>query len=332
MNFVKYLLFSALLVALTVCTVQSQNPELPNRYPVIELFTNTPCPSCVAQNPGFFTLMENYSDNAHLISFYPGQPYSTCPLYQDNTTENSFRTSYRDIFSTPRVSINGTSTRSSGSVNASHIDAVVAGTSFLGITVEETGGPNVSATVRLQTFDTPTITNGQLFVAAVEKDVHLTGIPGHWEEQHYAVFRKFQTPQEGMSVDLTQDDQTFTFDYTIDPEWDMSKVYLLAWVEDPDTKESLNSGTKFDPVVGSVDISKHVSVQVFPNPTVDRITVDLPSSFSLDNIEVTDISGKSVMITQESNEIDVSRLAGGSYFIIARSRDNTHVVSQFVKK
>ena len=34
--------------------------ELPLRYATLELFTNTPCPICGSQNPGFFSRLEGY--------------------------------------------------------------------------------------------------------------------------------------------------------------------------------------------------------------------------------------------------------------------------------
>ena len=65
--------------------------NLPPKYLTMELFTNTPCPICGSQNPGLFSRLTNYEGQYHLISFYPGKPYSSCIFYQANIPENTAR-------------------------------------------------------------------------------------------------------------------------------------------------------------------------------------------------------------------------------------------------
>ena len=106
--------------------------DLPIRYATLELFTNTPCPSCGSQNPGLFSRLGNYEGEYHLISFYPGKPYSSCIYYQANIPENSTRFQHYagEIFGTPTVALNGIDFKSSSGVNTTVLDNLTGGTSW----------------------------------------------------------------------------------------------------------------------------------------------------------------------------------------------------------
>lgn len=305
--------------------------EMPTRYATIELFTNTPCPICVSSNPGFFDLIDNY-EGYHLISFYPGRPYSTCPIYQENPTENEARTAHRDVFGTPTVNFNGVSSKSSGSVNANDMEAVLGGESFLYVKVSETSGNNRTASVRLQTLDDSPTSMGRLYVAAVEAEVLLTGIPGNWEDEHFNVFRKFLTPSSGQMVDLTMADQTIDFNYTIESGWDPAQMYVLAWVENPDTDETYNSGTRFDEAFSSTnEVVFEDEVSIFPNPANESIQIDWPSSFDARKVSIFNSQGSRVISGTADRTLGVSSLSKGVYILQITGSEGGKLIRKFIK-
>ena len=329
----KNLMLVLILLFMASATAQISAQNLPKKYATLELFTNTPCPSCVAQNPGFFDLLGNYENDVHQISFYPGTPYSTCPIYQANTVENRFRAIYRNYSFTPEVNVNGEYDKRSGSISASDLDAATGSESFLYVKVSESGTTNRSVDVQLQTINTSPTSTGKLFVAIVEKEVTLTGINPNWEANHHNVFREFLTDKEGMTVDLTMASQSFPFNFTVDAAWDSNEIYVMAWVENPETAETYNSGTRFDEVFSSVtSIESSMELAVYPNPAKDFISVEIPSSFNFERIEIIDAAGKTVGSTFNPQSINVSTLGAGAYTIVVFDATNNQLTSRFIKK
>jgi hypothetical protein len=80
-----------------------------------------------------------------------------------------------------------------------------------------------------------------------------------------------------------------------------------------------------DPV--SVAELAEVSVSVYPNPVSDILKVE--SAANIQQLEIVSLSG-SVLMTSDSNQIDVSFLQSGSYFVKIRS-DKGMAVRSFVK-
>ncbi len=66
----------------------------------------------------------------------------------------------------------------------------------------------------------------------------------------------------------------------------------------------------------SVDEGKHLktpSISIFPNPAQDVICVDVDCT--VDYIEIFDLSGNKLIQTESSNEVDITALQQGSYFL-----------------
>lgn len=54
---------------------------------------------------------------------------------------------------------------------------------------------------------------------------------------------------------------------------------------------------------------------VFPNPTKDVLTINLPSGLTVDAISLIDITGKNTKISVNNNTLDMSSLANGVYLL-----------------
>ena len=298
-----------------------QSQDLPPRYPMLELFTNTPCPICANQNPGLFSRLANYDGQYHLVSFYPGRPYSSCIFYQANIPENTARWEFYtgEVFGTPTVAINGVDFTNSNGVTNTVLENITGGTSWLEVMVEETTGSSRTVDITLQDHAGGSLTTGQLFAVIVEKEIQYNAPNG--ETLHHNVFRKFITATGGDEVDLSSGIAMLTYEYEVDAAWQEEQVYVVAWLMDPATGEIINSGTRFDPDhVTSVDpISEAGKLLIYPNPTTDKFAIVLPEIQHKAAVKVFNISGALVFAQDFTASSKISLNAGtwpeGSYLV-----------------
>ena len=290
--------------------ISSLQAQMPLRYATLELFTNTPCPICGSQNPGFFDRLSNYEGEYHLVSFYPGKPYSSCIFYQANISENTARLNfYTQVFGTPTVAINGTQFKSSGSMSTTVLDEITGGESWLSVEVAETGGSSRTATITLRDHVGGSLNLGKLFAVIVEKEIMYNAPNG--ETLHHNVFRKFLSTTNGDDVDMTPGVNTKTYQYTVDGSWQSDQVYVIAWLMNPNTMEIYNSGTKFDPPVttSTVDVDTK-SLQIYPNPANAEINLQLPEGSGDATYRITDLAGR-VVKSGPVADVDVLNLNTG---------------------
>ncbi len=321
---------ASLLLVLAFCifsVTDSSAQDMPTRYPLLELFTNTPCPICGNQDPGFFSRLEDYEGQYHHVSFYPGSPYSSCIFYQANTTENRARRDfYPQIVGVPDVALNGIDFKSPNSVTTSVLDDLTGGTSWLSVEVSETEGVERDVTITLENHGGASIESGTLFAVIVEKEIMYDAPNGI--DLHHNVFRKFLTPVEGEEVDLSGDVLTKTYEYSVDLDWQFDQTYIVAWVMDTETKEVINSGTKFDEVVSSTrEIVRTVPLEIFPNPASDYVQIRLLDDLNGD-LRIFDAAGRlvytDVLSQTAQTRIEISHLTNGLY--IVELRQNNEVV------
>ncbi len=278
-----YLLFSLLM---TFGDATAQN--FPPRYPTLELFTNTPCPSCGGQNPGLFNRLVNFEGEYHLISFYPGKPYNTCIFYNANIPENAARWQFYtgSVFGTPTVALNGIDFKSSNGVTNAVLESLTGQTSWLEVAVEETTGSSRSVDITLVDHAGGSLTTGRLFAVIVEREILYNAPNG--ETVHHNVFRKFLTATAGEEVDMSSGNATESFTYEVDPTWNADEIYVIAWVMNPTTKEIYNSGTRFDPafVTAVNEVSRTGVFQLYPNLTTGAFTIALPDNQHKTSVQV----------------------------------------------
>jgi Secretion system C-terminal sorting domain len=274
--------------------------ELPPRYATQELFTNTPCPICGSQNPGLFSRLENYEGQYHLVSFYPGKPYTSCIFYQANIPENTARWQFYtgEVFGTPTVAINGIDFKTSNGVTTAVLNDITGNTTWLKIKVDETTGTSRNVDITLQDHVGGSLTSGLLFAVIVEKEIQYNAPNG--ETLHHNVFRKFLTAPGGDLVDLSSGTAMASYVYELDQDWAGDQTYVIAWLMDPVTKEIYNSGTRFDPdFVSAVgDIADAEMLHLYPNPTTGLFKVTLPESQHTVSVNVFNAAG-ALVFTQD---------------------------------
>lgn len=302
--------------------------SLPTRYPLLELFTNTPCPVCGSQNPPFFNRLANYAEEYHLISFYPGKPYNSCIFYQANTSENSTRFQHYagQVFGSPTVVLNGIDVKSPNQVTNTLLDALTGGTSWLQVDVEETAGMTREVEIALTDHAGGALASGRLFAVIVEREVLYSAPNG--ETMHHNVFRRFLTAPTGETVDLTGGSASRSFTYSVETGWNAGEVYVIAWLSNPTTKEIYNSGTRFDADFTSFvrPVKSLAPLQVFPSPAATEIFVILPDHLTTAGLRIYDTAGRclgALEVTGPQVRIDVSGYPVGRYHIRLADRKDT---------
>lgn len=61
------------------------------------------------------------------------------------------------------------------------------------------------------------------------------------------------------------------------------------------------------------------SVKIYPNPAKNILNIDVPISIKHFNVEITDVSGKLVLKSENNSEINVSGLENGAYFCVVKT-------------
>lgn len=74
------------------------------------------------------------------------------------------------------------------------------------------------------------------------------------------------------------------------------------------------------------------NIAVYPNPANDAINISVPEGFVAANAEVFDVLGRRVMVlNQEYEDINISRLETGIYFVVVGDRAGRKLKGKFVK-
>ena len=308
------------------------------KYLLLEHFTNSNCSTCASRNPGLFNLIDQlqYADDVHHISIHPAIPYPQCVFYQANTTENTAWSSLYTIQGTPIIALNGAKQNPSNPLlTEAKLLTFLGQTSPLHVKVTESG-PNNARTVNVTTKALGDIPAGnyKIFVAIAEKTVNQLTPNG--EAVHHNVFRKMLTAVSGdnFTAPALGGTAEFNYQYSIPNGWNANEVYVLAFVKEVDTKQVLNSGTRFDPVLsGATDLTL-TNVRISPNPTSDIARVELAGDVA-QTVELFAANGQRVSVNFENQSNGVSipttLLAPGIYFVKIVG-EKAGYVGKFVKE
>jgi hypothetical protein len=288
----KYSLTLLLFLCLSASISAQQSVK---KYILIEHFTNSKCPICGFKNPAFYDLIAQYPHDIHPIAIHPPIPYNSCVFYVANKDENDYRSIYYGIQGTPQVALNGDLYAPATPIlAASDLQPLLTETSPLNIQVTETGTTNRTVTINAHAFGAIPSATYTLNVFVAEKVINYNAPNG--ETVHHDVFRKMLPDKYGTVFNAPAQGQTasFTFDYTVDPSWAADQVYVVAFVQNKQTKEVLNSGTRFDPVVTAVsEPGASQTVEIFPNPAQETARIRLVHDRAT-AVELFDLNGKRI--------------------------------------
>ncbi|MEZ4824696.1 MAG: Omp28-related outer membrane protein [Bacteroidia bacterium] len=218
------------------------------RHILLEHFTNTRCVLCPARNAELYTLLDQYPDQIHHISIHPSVPYNNCVLYLHNPVDNNARKDLYGVNATPRAFLWGVSSSAGTTLlpEATFLNSR-GQTAELGITVTENrSGALPEVTVNVRTFEMPDSGEYRLFAAVAERQVTYQAPNG--ETNHRNVLR-MMLPNSGGELFEPGDVGTvtsFTYSFTPDVEWNMSEIYVIAFVQNINTRKVVNCATEAD--------------------------------------------------------------------------------------
>lgn len=297
------------------------------RYALLEHFTNTLCSSCASQNPSFFTTIKvETNTDLHHISYHWRTPYINCVYYQANQVPQDTRADYYSVPGSPRVSLNGATQTGLAYVTPPIIQDA-ATTSPIYVKVAEITNANQSrtATIKVKAVGTVPTSAYRLHVAVVEKKT--TYVSPNGEREHFNVFRRFLTANGGDNITLSANEQTLFFDYTPDLGT-AAQLYVVAWVQNQSNKEVLNSGTRFDGVTATDEVSVDNQVTLSPNPTTGKVTLAF-DKLTPQYLTVQNAAGQvfeNVKLSKSANyELNLSNLAAGVYIVKVKSEEGIAV-------
>jgi len=310
--------------------------SLVKRYVTIEHFTNSRCSICASKNPAFYNTIDDYPNDVHHLSIHPSVPYNNCVFYLANTVENNALTAVYGVSGTPRVALNGVlAPPSSQLLPLATLQAQLNQTSPLFVQVMETTGNSRTATIRLETKGAIPAGNYKLYAAIAEKTVNQATPNG--ETVHHDVFRKMLTPLDGVAFTPASLGQvvTLSYNYDVASGWNAAETYVLAYVRNTATGETLNSGTRFDPLILSAAEAKPNSIQLTPNPTSGVAFAQLGDD-TAQSIEVFDAAGRRVTagfehVNSGQVAIQLDGLARGFYVVLIRG-EKARYVAKVVKE
>lgn len=253
----KFFGLSLLLISTIFLDLNAQN-QTAQKYIPVELFTNTWCGLCAIYDPPATNTYLNNKKSVHLITYYPSVPYPQCPFYQANSTDNNARKNYYSINSTPRTKMYGTINGSSNTLlTQTNIDNNYGNNSALRIEVLESGpSTNKTVTINAKTFDALPTGDLRLFVATVVEYTNFNAQNGLTE--HYNTLWQFLGSENGdaFSPAAIGSTNTYTFNYNTNnlthPSFMASEVYVIAFIQDFDTKEIFNSGSSKDIIIDAI--------------------------------------------------------------------------------
>lgn len=319
------------IITLFFISIEVFGQSAPQKYVLIEHFTNTRCSTCAFRNPAFFDVIHAPENEGkiHHIAIHPPYPYLQCAFYQHNTNDNLSRTEYYGVVGTPRVFVWGDRNSESGKLlSQERLNTFTDQTASIAVLVnEETNGNSRSVSIDVKSYENIEGDDLKLFAAVVEKKVDYNAPNG--EDEHFNVLRKLLPNFDGTVFNPAAigDSKNFNFTYELDSEWNASQVYVIAFVQNVDTKEVLNSGSPFDAV--ATDIEESVLSQnllLYPNPANDFINIELSEQpLTIDQVAIYNNSGVLVQSFEgmpANLEIDVRTYPTGVYFVKLKSGED----------
>jgi hypothetical protein len=255
------------------------------RKVLFEKWTSCTCPPCASQNPYWDQWAAQYWDTITTIAYHVGWPSpGNDPMYLHNPTQSYDRRYYYGVNAVPCAWVDGT-INTGGCAYCSYSNQYgCLTTPFmtrravptpLSVTVldQRIPGDSIKATITVTILSNLPSGSYYLRVMAIERIITYPYPPGTNGESVFPdVFRHSYPTSQGTSISPNAGTYTFDFRYKRDPVWVDSMIYTLAFVQNDNNKEVLNSGRPLNiTVTGKQTYSNEIPgkfelMQNYPNP------------------------------------------------------------------
>lgn len=284
---------------------------------VVEHFTNTRCSICASRNPGFYDNLDNYPGVIH-IAYHPSSPYSSCVLNKQNVAGNDGRTKFYGVYGgTPRLVIQGKVISSGADYGSSSLftseQGKVSGLK-LELVPDKSNSGKLQAELNITTVGSNMPDSARVFVVAVEDTVFYNAPNG--ENQHYDVYRKTLMDKIMELPNMAGGPVSIPLSVDFDNAWDKGRMYLVAIVQDKNTKEVLQvvSDEEIRGQTASIRRIGGEEFRLYPNPATDYIIIQREQAVPFD-YKIINLLGSLVTYGRSSGRIDISSLKPGVYFV-----------------
>ncbi len=237
------------------------------KFPIFEHFTQASCGPCAQQNPAFqASILDMNPTSVHHIAYHTVWP-GVDPMNALNPTDVDARVVYYGVNGVPSVTLMGNAkTGGPGSFSQADVDAQIAATSPIKVNVTQVdNGNNRDITVVITTVgNVPASSNYVLQTVVVERNVNYVTAPGNNGEKYFPnVMRQLLPNPSGTAVIIPAlgSTATYTFNVVENAAWNDAEIGVIAFVQDDNTKEVLNSGASWDPEVNAVLVPPAVLAQ-----------------------------------------------------------------------
>ncbi len=248
------------------------------KFVLFEHFTQASCGPCAQQNPGFDAniLTPNTAIVRH-IAYHTSWP-GVDEMNAANPSEVADRVTYYNVSGVPTVALQGNYKQGApGTMTQADVDYQFSLGSPVKIELSEIdNGSTRDLTVTIKTLGNVPSGTYKLYTAIVENPRDYATPPGSNGETHFPnVFRKMYPSTAGESVTLAPigSSITFNYTYTVDPNWVAANIKAVSFLQNTTTKEVLNVGTVFDPII-NYSLSN-------PNVEVSNVGNGVSTSFTL---------------------------------------------------
>lgn len=327
----KNMIRFATLIALMAISLLPAKADSPRKV-VIEEGTNASCGPCARQNPTFQAYVENNKDmviSLKIQAWFPGRDIMNAA---DSNMHNS-RIRYYGIqnIGVPCAAVNGSILDASSAnyyngapsdTNAMKqvVEQVRETMSPITLNIEETRNGNTMNVKVTVSSSTALAGANKLRVVIAERFRYYANAGTNGEKEFYNIMRKMLPSLNGEALDIAAGgSKTFSYSFNIPTTGtyalDPSMLYVVAFVQDDDTKEILQGETnaKED---GFADLTMDSFLNTIPRGgSIDQVVninnpsdVDMKVTLSIDNDAFPLPTGWSATITPTS--VDVP--AGGS--------------------
>jgi len=297
------LIFITLLLTAIAGDLYSQAP----RRVLFESWTSSTCAPCAANNPILNAFIEAHWDTITAVKYHVGWPApGNDPMYLFNPTQSYDRRYYYNVNAVPWLNVDGVILDIWPFTTIAFQNAMiqrlgVATPVSISVTDQRIPGDTIKATVVITKLSNLPAGTYYLRVMAVEKKIIYTTPPGTNGETIFPeVFRRAFPNSTGTSITTSAGTETYIFKYKRESVMVDSMMYTIAFLQNDNNKEVLNSGLGYGSITGINTDPGNIPdnfelAQNYPNPFNPSTTIKfaMPKDGSV-SLRVYDVLGNEI--------------------------------------
>lgn len=318
-----------------------------DRTVLLEHFTSTNSGSAAAVNPGYHALVDALEDVATNVSYHVWWPFTTDPFYNAYPDAAESRAPFYGISLVPQIRMDGKAGPSLIALDADDIMARKQRPALFDLSTSlEPDSGRYRILVRAEAlvpywYDAVTlhVVLIERFVAGPNTDPFASP-----ESSFTDVVRLMLPDADGTLLLNPTAGSIYENEWLWNPnaDWaDLSDISIVAFVQEPTTGEVLQALEYRSAALGlDSEMQEAGSISIHPNPVASTLFVDMPSAFQgaavhwmvYDDLGVCHVNGQWSPLSTNRQEVDVSDLQAGIYWLVLRSGQGETVSRALIKK